>query len=79
MTWCEYSYYHLQSGRGLGGGSGRGLGGGSSGGGKVQLYTVEQLVAAMAGQMASLCEHLESTSAFFQVSPASSAGRARHP
>ena len=41
---------------------------GSTGGGKIQLYTVEQLVTTVAGLMSSLCEHLENTSGFFQVS-----------
>lgn len=41
---------------------------GSTGGGKIQLYTVEQLVTTVTGLMASLCEHLENTSGFFQVS-----------
>lgn len=35
-------------------------------------------MATMAGHMASLCEHLESTNTFFQVSLAGSVGGAWH-
>ena len=53
---------YLQT-RGRPGARGRG-----STGGKVQLYSVEQLVSTVAGIMTALCEHLENASGFFQVS-----------
>ena len=36
----------------------------------MQLFTVEQLVCRVASLTSSLCEQLEATSGFFQVSPA---------
>ena len=42
-------------------------GGGKEGGGKIQLFSVDELVSMTANIVGSLCEHLESTSGFFQV------------
>jgi Fanconi anemia group D2 protein len=56
--------------RGLSGGKSRGRpssGGGKDGGGKIQLFSVDELVSTTANLVDSLCEHLEGTSGFFQA------------